>query len=72
MSSIGQYLQKGKQVLVEGAIQYTEKEINGRNAKFTNIRVFQITLLGSRDETTAPRTVAPAGSGELTEDDIPF
>jgi len=77
----GQYLQKGRQVFVEGSIrsrQYDDKDGNRRY--ITEIVAQRVQFLGGRSETTgragAPRglaeeDVAPPPAGP-EDDDVPF
>jgi single-strand DNA-binding protein len=82
----GQYLNKGKQVYIEGKLQtrsWEDKEGNKRNT--TEIRADTMVMLGSRGEggtgggtgggektgSASPASNSPAG-GEITDDDIPF
>ena len=80
--SLQEYLVKGKQVYVEGRIQYreyTDKDGNKRTA--TDIRADRIVLLGGgggggRQQTRTAGAPAEEHMGEpaaeLTDDDIPF
>jgi single-strand DNA-binding protein len=73
----GQYLNKGKQVYIEGRIQtrsYEDKESKKRY--ITEIRADNMVMLGSRGE-GSPAEKPSAGStaqagGEITDEDIPF
>ena len=84
--SLQEYLVKGKQIYVEGRIQYrewTDKE--GQKKVTTEIRGDRVVLLGSaggagRQQSRAGAATTPAGPEdpmgepvtELTDDDIPF
>jgi len=85
---IRDYVKKGSKLYVEGRIQtrnYEDKEHAGRKIYRTEIIVNDISLLSSRDDSSAPRSSGsasfdqrqPAGADdmaqtEITDDDIPF
>ena len=75
----GEYLRKGRQVYVEGALQtreWTDREGNKRYT--TEVRALNFQMLGSRGERTeaagapeeAPATAEPEAAFE--DDDVPF
>jgi len=73
----GEYLRKGRQVYVEGALQtreWTDKEGNKRYT--TEVKALRFQMLGKRDDAPAnvsrdvPATAEPAAG--YSEDDIPF
>jgi single-strand DNA-binding protein len=82
--SLQEYLVKGKQVYIEGRIQYreyTDKDGNKRTA--TDIRADRIVLLGggggggggrqmSRSAAPAEEHMGEPAAADLTDDDIPF
>lgn len=64
----GEYLSKGKQVYIEGRLQYGSYEKDGITRYTTDIIASQMQMLGGRDEPAQSRpepTPTP-------EDDIPF
>lgn len=77
----GQYLQKGSQCYIEGAIRtkkWQDKE-TGQDRYSTEIRGTKLQLLGSgqrHDEggskSAAPQRTAPAGGFGDMDDDVPF
>jgi single-strand DNA-binding protein len=78
----GQYLAKGREVLITGEIQYRQyQDKEGRQVRVTEIEGRELELIGGRD-TDTPRTAppqAPAARGGYTppaasefDDDIPF
>ena len=83
--SLSEYLTKGKQIFVEGRLQTRKwQDKDGHDKYTTEIRADRITLLGGgaveprnggqhvRDEDIASGVPALAGSGPLSDDDIPF
>ena len=69
------YVQKGRQLYIEGRIRTRSYEKNGQRMYFTEIHADTIELLGSRGE------AGPAGPGQAAEpaanfpddqDDVPF
>ena len=76
----GEYLRKGRQVYVEGALQtreWTDREGNKRQT--TEIRAQRFQMLGGRGEAEGAPAAPEAAAGELAEpdraygeDDIPF
>jgi single-strand DNA-binding protein len=81
----GEYLQKGKQVYIEGRLQSSEWEDRDGNKRFTlEVIASQMLMLGGRDSTGAPRqsfeTPEPDAPDEMAGppfpddkgDDIPF
>lgn len=59
------YLNKGKQVCVEGKIEYREVEKDGSKRVYTDIRADRVTLLGGATKTDQTHATADAT-------DIPF
>ncbi len=83
--SLAEYLQKGKQVYVEGQINTRKWEDKDGNTRYTTeIKVRQVVLLGGggrgRDEQPSRNDdagsqlppVGPAAPQDVTDDDIPF
>jgi single-strand DNA-binding protein len=74
----GQYLNKGKQVYIEGRLQTRSWEDKEGNKRYTTeIRADTMVMLGSRsDEQRAERPAAPQqgqpSGPEITDEDIPF
>jgi single-strand DNA-binding protein len=74
----GEYLRKGRQVYVEGALQtreWTDKE--GTKRYTTEVKALRFQMLGKRDDApvsmsqeTTPAVAEPAAG--YNEDDIPF
>jgi len=64
------YLKKGKQISIEGEIQYGSYENKeGQKVYTTTINAYQVELLSSKsDSNPEPQNQKP----EYTEDDIPF
>ena len=78
---IGEYVHKGTKLYVEGRLQTStwEDRQSGEKKYRTEIVARDLVLLGSRDgaepETEHPnreRETVHAGSGEITDEDIPF
>jgi len=78
---IGEYVHKGTKLYVEGRLQTStwEDRQSGEKKYRTEIVARDLVLLGSRDgaepETEGPnreRETVRAGSGEITDEDIPF
>jgi len=66
---IQKYCEKGKQVAVVGTIRidrWEDKDGNNRSKPVVNVR--QVTLLGSKDDSSAPKEE----KNEVTSDDVPF
>jgi single-strand DNA-binding protein len=80
--TLNQYLQKGKQIYVEGRLQTRQWDDKDGNKRYTTeIRGDRVVLLsggGGGQRGGAARTETPhpepmdVGAAELTEDDIPF
>jgi single-strand DNA-binding protein len=77
--ALAQYLQKGKQIAVEGELRQDRWEQDGQRRSRVEIFVTNIQLLGGR--TGAPAQEAPAGeeyppqgapTADNFDDDIPF
>ena len=68
--AVGPYLKKGKQISIEGEIQYGSYENKeGQKVYTTTINAYQVELLSSKsDSNPEPQNQKP----EYTEDDIPF
>ncbi len=71
----GQYLSKGKQVVIEGRIEYGSYEKDGVKHYTTDIVAENMTMLGSpgpgnRGQESEPPFEPPPGG--MPEDDIPF
>jgi len=75
----GEYLRKGRQIYVEGALQtreWTDKDGNKRYT--TEVKAQRFQMLGSRDDRGAgtapsePGGFDDGGGGGFQEDDIPF
>lgn len=76
-----QYLQKGRQVLVEGELQ-EPKPYQGRDGTWRatlDVRALSVQFLGSRADGAQPGTGSPAGAedsgapmGSMDEEEIPF
>lgn len=83
--SIGKYLQKGRQVFVEGRIQTRswDDEKTGQKRYMTEVNAQRVIFLGGRGEGGGPAPQQPSGSGDAggydpgpslgpDDDDIPF
>jgi single-strand DNA-binding protein len=75
----GEYLRKGRQIFVEGALQtreWTDKD--GHKRYTTEIKAMRFQMLGGRDDRDAsggapePADARADGGGGYQEDDIPF
>jgi single-strand DNA-binding protein len=72
----GQYLQKGRQVYVEGRLK-TDKYTDKEGAERTSVEVIANTIqflgTGSRTQSGAPGASAPPSEGSgAADDDLPF
>ena len=72
-----QYLKKGSQIYVEGKLQTRSwDDPNGQKKWTTEIRVFQMQMLGRREDAQAPQAIpsgAPAPVPDtVNNDDLPF
>jgi single-strand DNA-binding protein len=65
----GQYLTRGKQVMIEGRIEYDSYEKDGVKHYTTDIIADNLEMLGSRGDAEPREPSRPAGH---KEDDIPF
>jgi single-strand DNA-binding protein len=65
----GQYLTKGKQVMIEGHIEYGTYEKDGVKHYTTDIIADNMEMLGSRGDSEPREPSRPVG---YKEDDIPF
>ena len=76
--SLSEYLNKGKQIYVEGRLQTRQwDDKDGKKRYTTEIRSDRIVLLGGRGAAPQERVDSeekqrPVESTEFTEDDIPF
>jgi single-strand DNA-binding protein len=71
----GQYLGKGKQVMIEGRIEYGSYEKDGVKHYTTDIVAENMTMLGTaggRGQEREPEPPFGAPPGGAPEDDIPF
>lgn len=73
---VGQYLNKGSRVYIEGRLQTREWEKDGQKRYTTEVVGFNLIMLGGRGESAEPANVgedtqAPEGSAPPGED-IPF
>lgn len=61
----GTYVTKGKQIFVEGRIEFRETERDGVKTVYTNIIANEVKLLGGgdRQQGAAPRASAPVDDG---------
>lgn len=78
---IGEYVHKGTKLYVEGRLQTSswEDRQSGEKKYRTEIVARDLVLLGSREgaepetaDSNRERETVHAGSGEITDDDIPF
>ena len=69
-----QYLKKGSQIYVEGKLQTRSwEDPNGQKKWTTEIRVFQLQMLGRREDAQAPAGGAPVPVPDaVNNDDLPF
>lgn len=74
--SLSQYLTKGKQILVEGQINYRESEKDGVKRYYTDIKVFNVEFAGDGkkgDSNPSPKDDKTGNDdGFGGDDDIPF
>ena len=69
----GQYLSKGKQVIIEGRIEYGSYDKDGVKHYTTEIVAENMTMLGGgRGQEREPEPPFGPPSGGTPEDDIPF
>jgi single-strand DNA-binding protein len=70
----GQYLSKGKQVVIEGRIEYGSYEKDGVKHYTTDIVAENMQMLGGAGPGTRGEPEPPFGppEGSMPEDDIPF
>ena len=64
----GEYLTKGKQIYIEGKLQYGSYEKDGQTVYTTDIIANQMQMLGSRNEGSQPAQSSP----QPPDEDIPF
>jgi single-strand DNA-binding protein len=73
---IGMYVKKGKQIYVEGSVEYSETENEGQKRYWTNINVRDMQMLGSKNDDgwTPEATPQTPPKPQITEpdDDLPF
>ena len=78
---IGMYVKTGKQIYVEGSVEYSETENDGQKRYWTNINVRDMQMLGSKDDSVgdsgsySPKPPAPPESPKPIsdpDDDLPF
>jgi single-strand DNA-binding protein len=67
-----QYLTKGKQVMVEGRIEYGSYDKDGVKHYTTDIIADNLEMLGSRGDREPGEVREPSGPAGLEENDIPF
>jgi single-strand DNA-binding protein len=72
----GEYLKKGKQVYIEGSLQYRDYEDRDGNTRYvTEIKARDMQMLGRRGDEAGYGGPSEADQGEgtsVTDDDIPF
>jgi single-strand DNA-binding protein len=68
----GQYLFKGKQVMIEGRIEYGSYEKEGIKHYTTDIIAENMEMMGSPGDSNLGQYREPSGLGRNNEDDIPF
>lgn len=68
------FLKKGSQIYVEGKLQTRSwEDPNGQKKWTTEIRVFQLQMLGRREDAQAPTGGAPVPVPDaVNNDDLPF
>ena len=68
------FLKKGSQIYVEGKLQTRSwEDPNGQKKWTTEIRVFQLQMLGKREDAQAPAGGAPVPVPDaVNNDDLPF
>jgi single-strand DNA-binding protein len=79
---VGEYVQKGTKLFIEGRLQTSSWEDRSTGEKKYRVEIVarDIVLLGSRDADSdgdrghaeQEREPVPAGAGEITDEDIPF
>jgi len=74
---IGMYVKKGKQLYVEGSVEYSQTENDGQIRYWTDINVRDMQMLGSRSDEgswTSPPEASPEPPKPNSEpdDDLPF
>jgi single-strand DNA-binding protein len=72
----GEYLKKGKQVYIEGSLQYREYEDRDGNTRYvTEIKARDMQMLGRRGDEggyNGPSGEDQGSGASVTDDDIPF
>lgn len=72
---VGEYIRKGSQIYVEGALRTRDYEKDGQKHYVTEIIVANMQMLGGKGEKPAPKTGGGGGgpeTGDFPEEDIPF
>lgn len=74
---IGMYVKKGKQLYVEGSVEYSQTESDGQIRYWTDINVRDMQMLGSRSDegswTSSPEaSPEPPKPNSKPDDDLPF
>jgi single-strand DNA-binding protein len=67
-----QYLTKGKQVMIEGRIEYGSYEKDGVKHYTTDIIADNLEMLGGRSDSEPGDVREPSRSAGIQEEDIPF
>lgn len=71
--TLAQYLEKGKQIYVEGRLQTREwEDKDGQKRWTTEIRADRVLLLGKSDHAGSGPQSTPHPAEGTTDDDIPF
>ena len=66
-----QYLTKGKEVLIEGELDYSESEKDGKKTYFTNINCFNMQMFSGNNQQEAQAPVQNQ-SNDSGIDNLPF
>ena len=70
---VGEYMNKGKQVYVEGSLQTRKWEDRDGNTRYTTeIKAQNIQMLSGRDQDSVPSPGNEEAPVPVTDDDIPF
>jgi len=67
-----QYLTKGRQVMIQGRLEYGSYEKDGVKHYTTDIIAEDMEMLGGRGERDPGGPLTPAGPPKVVEEDIPF
>jgi single-strand DNA-binding protein len=70
--SLSPYLEKGKQIYVEGRLQTREWEKDGVKRWTTEVRADRVQLLGRKDGGSGPQATPHPADVPVPDDDIPF